>query len=162
MHRVATLSELIKQDRFASPAQEAMLNVLVTYPWIIGELADAMDEHGITPAQYNVLRILRGANPERVPCSYIGERLLDRTPDVTRLLDRLERAGLVERRRAEHDRRVVEVAITELGLERLEMLDDPVRKTISALMGGLSPEEQRQLSTLLEKLRAGVHEPVGA
>jgi DNA-binding MarR family transcriptional regulator len=151
---VATLAELIKQDRFASPAQEAMLNVLVTYPWIMGELATAMATQGLTPAQYNVLRILRGAHPERVPCSYIGERLLDRTPDVTRLLDRLQRAGLIDRRRAEHDRRVVEVAISDAGITRLAELEQPVGDMVRRLMAGLSEAEQHQLAQLREKLRS--------
>jgi DNA-binding MarR family transcriptional regulator len=148
-----TLSDLIRQERFTSPAQEAMLNVLVTYPWMMGELSEAMARFDVTPAQYNVLRILRGAHPERVPCSYIGERLLDRTPDVTRLLDRLQKAGLVDRRRAEHDRRVVEVVITDQGLGRLQEMDAPVEETLDRITGGLTDDEHRQLATLLEKLR---------
>lgn len=150
---MSTLSDLIKQDRFGSPAQEAMLNVLVTYPWLMGELAAAMEPFGLTPAQYNVLRILRGRHPERSTCSYIGERLLDRTPDVTRLLDRLERAGLVHRRRAEYDRRVVEVAITDDGLARLKEMDGTMQQTIDHLTGGLTPDEHATLSRLLDKLR---------
>ena len=152
---MSTLSELIKQDRFASPAEEAMLNVLVTYPWLMGELSAAMEPFGLTPAQYNVLRILRGSHPERATCSYIGDRLLDRTPDVTRLLDRLERAGLVHRRRAEHDRRVVEVAVTDAGLARLEEMDSTMRQTIGRVTGGLTPEEHTTLSRLLDKMRSG-------
>lgn len=152
---MSTLADLIKQDRFASPAQEAMLNVLVTYPWLMGELAAAMEPFGLTPAQYNVLRILRGCHPERATCSTIGERLLDRTPDVTRLLDRLERAGLVHRRRAAYDRRVVEVAVTDDGLARLREMDGPMQRTIERITGGLSPEEHATLSRLLDKLRAG-------
>lgn len=152
---MSTLSDLIKQDRFASPAQEAMLNVLVTYPWLMGELAAAMEPFELTPAQYNVLRILRGTHPERATCSYIGERLLDRTPDVTRLLDRLERAGLVHRRRAEHDRRVVEVAITEDGLARLDAMEGPMERATARLTGGLTPDEHATLSRLLDKLRTG-------
>lgn len=151
---MASLAELIKQDRFTSPAQEAMLNVLVTYPWIMGELATAMATQDLTPAQYNVLRILRGAHPDRVPCSYIGERLLDRTPDVTRLLDRLQRAGLIERRRADHDRRVVEVLISDAGVARLAELEEPVARMVQGLMAGLTETEQQELSRLLEKLRA--------
>jgi DNA-binding MarR family transcriptional regulator len=150
---VSTLSDLIKQDQFESPAHEAMLNVMVTYPWIMGELLAAMADHDLTPAQYNVLRILRGCRPERATCSYIGERLLDRTPDVTRLLDRLQRAGLIDRRRASHDRRVVEVGITEEGLERLRQADRPVGEAVRALTAGLTDEEHRTLSALLEKLR---------
>lgn len=150
---MSTLADLIKQDRFESPAQEAILNVMVTYPWIMSELSGAMAEYDLTPAQYNVLRILRGCHPERATCSYIGERLLDRTPDVTRLLNRLQRAGLIDRRRATHDRRVVEVWITEKGQERLQQADRPVGEAIENITAGLTAEEHRTLSTLLEKLR---------
>ncbi len=153
---VSTLANLIKQDRFASPAHEALLNVMVTHPYVMGALAEVMGDFDLTPAQYNVLRILRGSHPERATCSYIGERLMDRTPDVTRLLDRLGAAGLVDRARAKHDRRVVEVWITEAGLDRLRALDEPVDETIRALTGGLTADEQRTLSNLLEKLRQNV------
>lgn len=152
---MSSLSDLIKQDRFPSPGHEALLNVLVTYPQIMGELAGVMSDFDVTPAQYNVLRILRGCHPERATCSYIGERLLDRTPDVTRLLNRLGTAGLVERARAEHDRRVVEVWITEAGLAKLKALDEPVEATMRGLTDGLSADEQRTLSALLQKLRGG-------
>ncbi len=159
---VASLAELIKQDRFASPAHEAMLNVMVTHSWITSALAETMAEQDLTLAQYNVLRILRGAHPEPVPCSYIGSRLIDRTPDVTRLLDRLQRVGLIERQRAEHDRRVVEVGITQKGLERLDRLQEPIENVTTRLLGGLAEEDQRHLSSLLERLRAGAeHRPSG-
>jgi len=159
---VSTLADLIKQDRFESPAHEAILNVMVTYPWIMGELSTAMAEHDLTPAQYNVLRILRGCHPDRATCSYIGERLLDRTPDVTRLLNRLQRAGLIERRRATHDRRVVEVWITEEGQERLRKADRPVGEMIERITAGLTEDEHRTLSGLLEKLRLGALVPAEA
>ena len=130
-----------------------MLNVIVTHSWLNAELTATMQREDLTPSQYNVLRILKGAHPARVPCSYIRDRLLDRTPDVTRLLDRLERAGLVGRGRAEHDRRVVEVGLSEEGLQRLALLFEPVEQTVDALLGNLSDDEQRQLSSLLEKMR---------
>lgn len=152
---MSTLSDLIKQDQFVSPAHEALLNVMVTYPWVMNELASTMEAYEVTPSQYNVLRILRGCHPERATCTYIGERLLDRTPDVTRLLNRLQRSGLIHRRRADHDRRVVEVAITEEGLERLEQLERPVQQAQDRLAAGLTPDEQRTLSCLLDKMRAG-------
>lgn len=147
------LTELIKQNRFGSPAQEALLNVVVTGSWIMNELGAAMEPYGVTFVQYNVLRVLRGSHPEKLTCSAIGERLLDRTPDVTRLLDRLERAGLTHRERAEHDRRVVEVGITERGLEVLERMQASVEAVQQRLTRHLSQEEQRQLSELLERLR---------
>ena len=152
---MSTLSDLIKQDTFPSPSVEALLNIMVTYPWLMGELAGTMEPHEVTPAQYNVLRILRGRHPERATCTYIGERLLDRTPDVTRLLNRLQRAGLVHRRRADYDRRVVEVAITETGLERLDQMEGPVQQAMDGLTAGLTPDEHATLSHLLDKLRAG-------
>lgn len=147
------LSELIQQDHFASPAQEAMLNVMVTSSWLLGVLSEAMAPYGVTPAQYNVLRILRGSHPKRLTCSDIGARLLDRTPDVTRLLNRLQRSGLIHRARAEHDRRVVQVGITEQGLALLNKMDDPITGVHQNLGRHLSPDEYVTLNDLLERLR---------
>jgi DNA-binding MarR family transcriptional regulator len=147
------LSELIKQDQFRSPGQEAVLNVIVTSSWFLSEIGNALSPFGITPAQYNVLRILRGSHPDRMMCSAVGERLLDRTPDVTRLLNRLERAGHVERRRASHDRRVVEVNITQSGLELLDKVDGIIKRLQEQLTRHLSDEEHLQLSDILERMR---------
>ena len=149
------LAELIQQTSFASRAQEAVLNVFATESWVSGEIAGALAPHGVTEAQYNVLRILRGSHPTRLACSDIGDRLVDRTPDVTRLLIRLEAQGLVQRRRAEHDRRVVEVAITPAGLDTLAKLDDPVRDVIARVTEGLSESELGTLCALLERMRDG-------
>ncbi|MGB3544504.1 MarR family winged helix-turn-helix transcriptional regulator [Rubrivirga sp.] len=148
-----TLGELIQQSRFASPAQEAVLNVLATASWVSSEISSALAPHGVTQAQYNVLRILRGRHPGNYACSEISERLLDRTPDVTRLLVRLESRGLVHRKRAEHDRRVVEVEITDAGLEVLSALDAPVQGAIDQTTAHLSEVELETLSQLLERLR---------
>lgn len=148
------LRDLIKQESFASAAQEAILNVLVTHSWIVGELSAAMAPYGVTPVQYNVLRILRGSHPTRLTCSEIGERMLDRTPDVTRLLDRLERARLVERSRAEHDRRVVEVAISSKGVDLLERMEDDITAAQQRVTHHLSDRELRALSTMLDTLRS--------
>lgn len=147
------LSKLIKQETFSSLAQETILNVMVTNSWLVGELSTAMGEFGITPVQYNVLRILRGSYPDRMTCSQIGERMLDRTPDVTRMLDRLERSELIERARAEHDRRVVEVGISKKGRELLDRMDDDIAAVQDRLTRHLSESEQRTLCELLEKLR---------
>lgn len=147
------LADLIQQPHFASPAQEAVLNVIATESWANGAIAAALAPHGLTTAQYNVLRILRGSHPQPRTCSEVGCRLLDRTPDVTRLLDRLERMGLVSRQRAEHDRRVVEVTITERAAALLDGLDAPVADAIEGLARHLSADELRTLSGLLEKMR---------
>ena len=148
------LSDLIKQERFKSPDQEALFNVLVTGSWILNELAGTMVPHGVTPAQYNVLRILRGSHPEPLTCSALGQRLLDRTPDVTRLLNRLNRHDLIHRARAEHDRRVVQVGITEAGLALLDRMHDDIEAAEHRLIGHLSSSEHQHLSRLLEGMRA--------
>ncbi len=148
-----TLSDRLKQPRFVSPAQESMLGVMVTNSWFMGELTAAMAPFGITPSQYNVLRILRGSHPEALTCSEVGVRLIDRTPDVTRLLGRLEKNGLVTRERASYDRRVVEVRITEKGLELLGSMDDNVDRITERLTDNLTGDEHAQLSRLLDKLR---------
>ncbi len=150
---VTALSERLKQSRFESPAQEALLGVMVTNSWFMGELASAMSSFGVTPAQYNVLRILRGSHPDALTCSEVGLRLIDRTPDVTRLLGRLERNGYTTRERANYDRRVVEVRITEKGLDLLERMDPEVDRITKDLTDSLTPEEHVQLSHLLDKLR---------
>lgn len=147
------LSELIKQSHFSSPVQEAMLNILVTSSWIYGEMAVATLPYDITLAQYNVLRILRGSHPQAMMCSDIGDRLLDRTPDVTRLLNRMEARGWVRRTRAAYDRRVVGVEITAKGLALLEAMKDVIETTQARLMQHLSTEELHTLSTLLDRLR---------
>ena len=148
------LSDLIQQERFATAGQEALLNVLATSSWITSALTAAMADFEMTPAQYNVLRILQGSHPRLLTCSAIGARLLDRTPDVTRLLNRLERRGLVHRARAEHDRRVVEVGITEAGRALIQQMEAPVAATVARLTRHLSEAESAQLSALLERLRA--------
>ena len=147
------LSDLIKQERFKGPDQEALFNVLVTGSWILNELAATMAPYRVTPAQYNVLRILRGSHPETLTCSALGQHLLDRTPDVTRLLNRLNRHGLIHRARDEHDRRVVQVGITEAGLALLERMRDDIEAAEQRLTSHLSPSEHQHLSRLLERMR---------
>lgn len=147
------LREYIKQDNFLSPGHEAMLNVMVTSSWILSKLSAEMAPFGVTPAQYNVLRILRGSHPAKMPCSEIGNRLLDRTPDVTRLLNRLEKVGLVSRERASYDRRVVQVGITDEGRELLKRLDPVVAACQDDVAAGLNDDELKLLSGLLDRMR---------
>ena len=130
-----------------------MLNILATQSWILGEMTATMAPYGVTPAQYNVLRILRGSHPKTLTCSALGQRLLDRTPDVTRLLNRLDRRGFIRRARAEHDRRVVEVGITDEGRALLSRMDADIEAVEQRLMQHLSPDEHRHLSALLDRIR---------
>ena len=146
------LQDLIRQDSLP-PSQDAVLNVLATASWVSNVVAHALAPYGVTPAQYNVLRILRGVYPGRHTCSEVGARLVERTPDVTRLLDRLERERLVERRRSTEDRRVVEVGITEQGLALLSDLDGPAEAAVAEVARHLAEDELRNVSALLEKMR---------
>lgn len=147
------LRELIKRQTFASAAREAILNLMVTNSWIVVQLPAAMVPHGMTPVHYSVLRILRGSHPHCLTCSEIGDRMVDHTPDVTRLLDRLERGGFIERARAEHDRCIVEVGISEQGIELLDRMNEDLHAVQQRLTRHLSESELRELSATLDTLR---------
>lgn len=112
---------------------------------------------GLTPAQYNVLRILRGAGPAGLPCSGIGERMISRDPDMTRLLDRMEKNNLITRERQKHDRRVVNTRITSEGLKLLKKLDQPVHDLHKRQFRHMALSRLKQLAELLEEVRK--HEP---
>jgi len=144
----------IKQGRpFGSPEQEVYLNVERTAAVLTHEFADAVKEHGITPTQYNVLRILRGAGAAGLCRNDVRERMIAQVPDVTRLLDRLEQAGLIVRERGTEDRRQVGTRITQKGLDLLAALDAPVAEIHKRQLGHLSPEQLRTLTELLTLAR---------
>ncbi|MDQ3062362.1 MAG: MarR family transcriptional regulator [Acidobacteriota bacterium] len=109
----------------------------------------------ITGQQYNVLRILRGAEPEGLPTLTVAERMIERTPGITRMIDRLEAKELVRRESCPDDRRCVYCRITEKGLNLLELLDEPVDET-NAAFHGLSEAELEQLTALVEKVWKGL------
>jgi MarR family transcriptional regulator, organic hydroperoxide resistance regulator len=113
--------------------------------------------NALTGAQYNVLRILRGAGPEGLPCNAISERLISRDPDMTRLLDRMEKRNLITRERQKEDRRVVKARITEEGLKLLKKLDAPVRDLHKLQFAHMSSTRQKALLDLLSEVLA--HEP---
>ena len=108
---------------------------------------------GLTGAQYNVLRILRGAEPAGLPCRGIGDRMLSHDPDMTRLLDRLEKRGLITRVRQTDDRRVVKTRITPQALSLLKTLDQPVRELHKRQFRHMSAARLKILSDLLEEVR---------
>jgi DNA-binding MarR family transcriptional regulator len=146
----------LKQTRaFASDEQEVLLGLQVAAarimePW--EKFLKATAE--LTLNQYNVLRILRGSRPARLPCGDIAERMIARDPDITRLVDRLGRRGLVTRVRGRRDRRVVEVGITEKGQQILRGLDVHVDRFPRAMLGHLGPKKLAQLGALLEDVMA--------
>ena len=148
--RVGTLQLDLKQRRpFDSREAEAYLNLVRTTDLLTREVAAVLKTHQLSEAQYNVLRILRGAGPEGLACSEIGHRLVTRDPDVTRLLDRLAVRALITRGRDPADRRVVTARISAAGLARLDALDVPVRQAVERM---LAPLGARRLNTLIELL----------
>ena len=152
---VTGLARDIKQTRnFPSVEGEAGLNILRTSEMLYERLNSALKPLDLTFTQYNVLRILRGAGAQGVTCSQLAERMIVRDPDVTRLLDRLEKRGYVERRRSEQDRRVLIVTISVAGLEHLQAADPSIVKAMTSTMEKPGKERLLQLIEVLEAVRA--------
>lgn len=149
------LREEIRQARpFASPAEEAFLNIQRTAQALAAQMAEALKRWDLSLTQYNALRILRGAGKQGLACSEIGARMVTADSDITRLLDRLEKKGLVERARGAKDRRVVVTRVTPKALRLLAEIDGPVAQFVRSAMQGLSARELRELNTSLDKLRS--------
>lgn len=149
--------ELKQKGAFASGEQEVLLGLLIAAARIVEPWERFLKAtSALTNNQYNVLRILRGSHPTRLACSQIADRMITRDPDVTRLVDRLSRRGLVTRVRGRQDRRVVEVGITEKGLEVLRGLDPHVDRMPPAVLGHLGSKKLAQLRQLLEYLISGL------
>jgi DNA-binding MarR family transcriptional regulator len=146
-------AELRQTKSFSSVHAEAFLNLVRTAEQMQHALRMKLKPHGITETQYNSLRILRGASAHGLTCAEIGERLVSQDPDITRLLARLERQGLVRRERSAKDRRVVLTKITGAGLDRLKETDPVVNSTVHALLVHLSGAEMKTLIDLLERAR---------
>ena len=145
--------EIKKTKPFEHPEEEAYLNLLRTTAVLNAEFERPLKESGLSEPQYNVLRILRGVGGNGAACSEVGARMVTRVPDVTRLVDRLEAAGLVGRCRITEDRRVVQVKITQKGLDLLAELDEPLLALNKKVMRHMTRAELNELSRLLVKLR---------
>ena len=151
----STLRQEIQQSKpFTSLEQEIFIALQVTARHVLDPFELFLkSEAGMSPTQYNVLRILRGTHPAGLPCSEISKRLIHRDPDITRMTDRLVQAGLVRRERGSADRRVVEVRITETGLSRVKELDPVVLAMPRKLLGELGKKRLLQLRKLLADVR---------
>ena len=137
------LQREIRQRRpFPSVAQEGVVSVMRTADLLRRRVAAFLEPFGITVQQFNVLRILRGGGPDGLPTLEVGARMVEETPGITRLLDRLESKGLVRRQRCPKDRRQHLCWITQQGLDLLASLDGPIVKHSDEIMGGLNREEQ--------------------
>lgn len=156
----SSLREEIKQTRpFRSASEEATLSILRTATLVRRVVAAVVERSGITPAQYNVLRILRGAGAAGLPTLAVRDRLLEEAPGITRLLDKLETGGLVRRDRATPDRRQVICFVTARGLALLKRLDPLIVNADEQGGAGLTEAEQKRLILLLEKIRGAMLAP---
>jgi DNA-binding MarR family transcriptional regulator len=142
-----------KKSSQQSQAQIAYVTLLSTADTVRAFFEMVFAPFDITGQQYNVLRILRGAEPGGLPTLMIAERMIERTPGITRMIDRLESKGLVVREIRPEDRRCVYCRITEKGLNLLKLLDEPVEEANHSAFGGLSEAELEQLIVLLNKTR---------
>jgi len=158
----ATIKDEIRQNRpFSSRHEEAAISLMRTADLIRRLVGSVVEPHDITIQQYNVLRILRGAGEQGLPTLEIAERMIEQTPGITRLIDRLEEKKLVDRQRCDQDRRRVWCRITASGLSLLASLDEPVRASIGSL-ATLSARDLTQLVEQLDRARAGVHAALDA
>lgn len=149
-----SLQDQLKQKiPFDLPEEEVALNIQRTYSAFAGPSLRFFKQYNLSPPLYNILRILRGAGRGGLSCSQIGERLVARVPDVTRLLDRLEQNGWAIRRRSSEDRRLVTITITPKGRKLVDKLDKPTSEQLQKLFGHLTKKEMTDLNRLLVKAR---------
>jgi len=146
------IEDEIQTKKFRNERQKATINIVFTSNWITDILEKRANQQNITLQQFNVLRILRGQYPKPATNSLVKERMLDKMPDVSRIIDRLVAKGLVSRGKCHTDRRAVDVKITDKGLETLKALDDSMMM-MDILDKNISEEECRMLNNLLDKIR---------
>lgn len=136
-------------SKFKSNKVKALINIKYTANWLSSKETEFFKPYGISPQQYNILRILRGA-AKPVKVQLIKERMIERAPNATRLMDKLCDKKLIERERCEHDRRVVYINISDIGLKLLSKIDEQNNKSF---LDNLTEEEAKTLSDLLDKIR---------
>lgn len=146
-------TELAQTTPFGSLEEEALLNVVRTADAFDRQMAEMLKPWGLTPTQYNALRIIRGAGERGHSCGAVSDRMLTRDPDVTRLIDRLEARGLVARTRDQDDRRAVMIRLTTAGRELTDQLDTPVAALHQRQLAHLGADRLRELIALLEASR---------
>lgn len=147
------LAELKQNKPFEALEDEAFINIVRTSEALMRKHTEFLKAYELTPSQFNVLRILRGAEPDGLICREIGERMVAFDPDVTKLLDRLEARDLIVRERQQKDRRIITVRISESGLDLLKKLDKPILDFTKNLLGHMNEEKLRALNELVEEAR---------
>jgi len=147
------LEEEIVQKKFRSEQQKAVINIIFTSNWLNGIHNAHMKPYGITLPQFNILRILRGQHPNPATIRLLTERMLDKMSNASRLVEKLRQKGYVERIICDHDRRQVNVTITQQGLNLLSDIDVNLQHTEQDYFNRISEEEALQLNAILDKLR---------
>jgi DNA-binding MarR family transcriptional regulator len=142
----------IKQEKFTNEFDKAAVNILFTGSWLHNLNTVRFRDHGITPEQYNVLRILRGSHPKSLMLSEITARMIDKSSNCTRLVEKLRQKGLLRRDICENNRRQVDIIITEKGLSLLRKIDAEAESWLQTLKG-ISRAEAQELNRILDKLR---------
>jgi len=147
-----SLEEDIRQEKFISEYQKAAINILYTGSWLYNINASYMKKFGITPEQFNVLRILRGSAPKPMMLAEITERMIDKNSNCTRLVEKLRQKGLVNREICENNRRQVDISITDKGQTLLKKIDSSQPSWLES-MTNISKMEAKELNRILDKLR---------
>lgn len=146
------LEEALKTSKFNSPVHRATLNVLFTSYWLKNQFSQAIKSNNLTMEQFNVLRILKGGYPNRMCVKEIGSRMIEKSSNVPRILDRLHIKGLVDKTSSEKDKRETLITLTQKGVEILEKANKKVSETYEMVIG-LDNEQAEMLNTLLEAMR---------
>lgn len=147
-----SIKQDIRQAAFRNNRQQAIINIIYTYGWMMERLKSFFATEDITPQQYNILRILRGSHPVPLSTLQIRERMLDKMSDTSRIVDRLVAKGLVQKTICSTDKRLVDVVISDVGLQLLQKLDAKSEE-MDSILDGLSLEEAQSLSNLLDQAR---------
>lgn len=148
------LEQDIKQEKFSNEFQKMAINIMYTSSWLHNGNTARLKPHDITPEQYNVLRILRGSHPKKMMLSEITSRMIDKSSNCTRLVEKLRQKGLVRREICEDNRRQVDIDITAKGLSLLKKIDSEAESWLASLKN-VSASEAKELNKVLDKLRGG-------
>jgi DNA-binding MarR family transcriptional regulator len=147
-----SLEDDIMQQKFGSEHQKAAINILYTASWVHNGNAARLKKHGITPEQYNVLRILRGSHPNKLMLADITRRMIDKSSNATRLVEKLKQKGLVDREQCEDNRRQVDINITNKGIDLMKSIDADEGHWVDTLKS-ITKAEAVELNRVLDKLR---------
>ena len=147
-----SLEQDIKQEKFADEHEKAVINILFTASWLYNRNASRLRVHDITPEQYNVLRILRGSHPRALMLADVTSRMIDKSSNATRVVEKLRQKGLLRREICESNRRQVDIMITDQGLALLKGIDEEAAVWLESLRI-ISKDDAKELNRILDKLR---------